>query len=106
MEIKKGTIIRIVKTNEKIKEANKSYKMEVVRVNKKTYTMRGITYSWGCKLMKEALMKTHKDEYGTITKYEVVAQNEPPTLGGFISKYFLKKILKKVLTQYNKCSIV
>ena len=73
MEIKKGTIIRIVRTNEEIKEANESYEMEVVRVNKKTYTMRGITYSWGCKLMKEALTKTHKDEYGTITKYEVVA---------------------------------
>ena len=73
MELTKGTIIRVVKTNDKIEEANDSYEMVVTRVNKNTYTLNGITYSWGCKLVKEALTKTYKDIYGTITKYEVVA---------------------------------
>lgn len=73
MEIKKGTVIRVIKTNEKIKEANNTYEMEVTRINKNTYTLRGITYSWGCKLVKEALSKTYTDDYGTITRYEVVA---------------------------------
>ena len=72
MELTKGTIIRVIKTNEDIKEANKEYEMVVSRVNKKTYTLEGITYDWGCKLKKEALGKTYKDMWGTVTKYEIV----------------------------------
>lgn len=72
MELTKGTIIRVIKTNENVKEANDEYEMVVVRVNKKTYTLKGITYSWGCYLMKSALDKIHKDMYGTVTRYEIV----------------------------------
>ena len=72
MTLTKGTIIRVIKTNEKIEEANQTYDMVITRVNKNTYTLNGITYSWGCKLLKDALTKTYKDVYGTITKYEVI----------------------------------
>ena len=71
MELTKGTIIRVIKTNENVKEANEEYEMVVSRVNKKTYTLEGITYDWGCKLKKEALGKTHKDMWGTVTRYEI-----------------------------------
>ncbi|MGN8807791.1 hypothetical protein ACTNED_00765 [Absicoccus porci] len=71
MELTKGTIIRVIKTNENVKEANQEYEMVVSRVNKKTYTLEGITYNWGFKLKKEALERAHKDMWGTVTRYEI-----------------------------------
>ena len=79
MELTKGMKIRQTRENKNPlfanTTANETLVFEVTRVNKKTYGLKcieGYMKNMQCKLLKDFGV-TSKDEYGTITKWEIVA---------------------------------
>jgi len=77
--IKKGTLIREVKTNpDPIFEnttANRTLVWMVTRVNPKTYSVKCVEGYWkghGCNIHKN-FKPEYTDVYGTTTRYEVIA---------------------------------